>query len=82
MKIKMNRLALVATLTMISSTALVGCAKHHRVTDPSTGSVYYTKKVHHRDGAVRFKDATTGKEVNLQNAEVERISKREYRHGT
>lgn len=74
----MRRMLLFALL------ALAGCGGHHyRVTDTSSGRVYYTRDVDtkRRTGAVDFKDAKTGAKVTLQSSQVEKISKAQYRQG-
>lgn len=62
----------------------VGCSSHYyRVTDPSSGKNYFTKKVDEagRAGAVKFKDERTGGNVTLQSSEVKEISEGEYDAG-
>jgi hypothetical protein len=62
----------------------VGCSSHYyRVTDPSSGKNYFTKKVDEagRAGAVKFKDERTGGHVTLQSSEVKEISEGEYDAG-
>ncbi len=79
MKADLKRVGLVLALTVATGVGVAGCAKHHRVTDPTTGSVYYTKQIRHHNGAVKFNDTRTGASVNIQNAEIEKISKHEYK---
>ena len=55
----------------------VGCSSHYyRVTDPSSGKNYFTKKVDEagRAGAVKFKDDRTGGHVTLQSSEVSKAA--------
>jgi hypothetical protein len=62
----------------------LGCSSHYyRVTDPSSGKNYFTKKVDEagRAGAVKFKDERTGGNVTLQSSEVKEISEGEYDAG-
>jgi hypothetical protein len=62
----------------------VGCSSHYyRITDPSSGKNYFTKKVDEagRAGAVKFKDERTGGNVTLQSSEVKEISEGEYEAG-
>ena len=48
-----------------------GCTNYYKVTDPTTGRVYYTTELEHKNsGAATLKDARTGNKVNLQNSEV------------
>ena len=59
-----------------------GCSDHYRVTDPTSGKVYYTQDIHEdRGGAVKLKDERTGSTVTLQNTEVAKISEDEYEAG-
>ncbi len=59
---------------------LVGCGStHYRVTDSTTGKEYYTTKVRNRSGGVRFIETETARKVTLDDAEVEEISKQEFR---
>jgi uncharacterized protein YceK len=59
-----------------------GCASYYKVTDPQTGSVYYTEKVDQlTGGAVKLKDARSGSLVTIQNSEVKEISSKEYEAG-
>jgi len=67
-------------IPLVAAAALLtGCAKHYQVTQPSSGSTYYTKSVKHRHGKISFKDAATGNKVTLDDAEVEKISKSEFK---
>jgi hypothetical protein len=64
-------------LTML----LAGCSdSHYRVTDPTSGTTYFTTKVSDtgKGGAVKIKDAKTGSTVTLQSSEVKEISEEEY----
>lgn len=75
---------LITTLMLGGLTMLVlGCTNHYRVTDPTSGKVYYTTKVSDagRAGAVRIKDEKTGSTVTLQSSEVKKISEEEYEAG-
>ena len=68
-------------LVVIVLASLSGCA-YYRVTDPSTSRIYYTKEVKKLSGgAVQLKDEKTGREVTLQNSEVEKIEKEAFNHG-
>lgn len=79
MKKKMFTLALV----VVMMAALSACGGYYRVTDPTSDKVYYTQKVKaEKSGAVMFKDAKTDSDVTLQNSEVEKISKDEFKVNT
>jgi hypothetical protein len=56
---------------------LAGCGGYWMVTDPTTKNVYYTEEVDQAkgSGAVKFIDAKTGTQINLQNSEVMEITK-------
>jgi hypothetical protein len=61
-----------------------GCSStYYRVTDPSSGKMYYTTKVTDagKAGAVKIKDGKTGSWVTLQSSEVHEISSDEYKNG-
>lgn len=57
----------------------LGCGRRYRVTDPGTGSVYYTRDIDKRDsGAAEFTDAKTNAKVTLQSSVIERITKEQF----
>jgi hypothetical protein len=59
-----------------------GCTTYYKVTDPTTGRVYYTTELQHKNsGAATLKDARTGTKVNLQNSEIETINKEAFESG-
>ena len=67
-------IALIAVL-------ITGCTKYYKVSDPLTGGTYYTTKIKkHSGGAVSLKDEKTGKTVTIQNSEVEKITKDEFKY--
>ena len=75
-----SRLAKLAVMMSLALGAVLGC--HYKVTDPTTGKVYYTKDIDRKSGgAVQFEDEETDTKINLQNSEVARISKHEYKRG-
>ncbi|MGE5893896.1 MAG: hypothetical protein ACM34I_07560 [bacterium] len=60
---------------------VIGCAPsmYYKVTDPVTGSVYYTEEVQReKGGAATFKDARSGSVVTIQNSEIKEISEKEF----
>lgn len=73
-----------AILVLASFVTLVGCATYHKVTDPASQNVYYTKKIKQekRGGTVTFTDDRTGAKVTLQSSEIQKIPKEEYKEGT
>jgi hypothetical protein len=62
---------------------LSGCgATHYKVHDPTTGRDYYTTKLEQKkSGAATLTDGRTGKTINLQNSEIEKITKEQYQQG-
>jgi hypothetical protein len=61
-----------------------GCSStYYRVTDPHSGTAYYTQTVDTLagTGAVKVKDDRTGSVVTLQSSEVKEISEKEYKAG-
>ncbi|MCP4834458.1 MAG: hypothetical protein GY895_06785 [Phycisphaera sp.] len=78
---KLSRTGLFRTIT-IASVAFVatGCS-YYKITDPTTDKAYYTEKYDSNDG-VSFTDAATGKEVTIQNAEIEDISGSDFKAAT
>jgi hypothetical protein len=79
------RKQLITTLMFGGLTMLVaGCSdNHYRVTDPASGTTYYTTKISDagKGGAVKIKDEKTGSIVTLQSSEVKPISEEEYEAG-
>src|SRR5689334_13011059 len=62
--------------------AVSGCASYYHVHDPSTGKDYYTHEIKQdRAGATTLKDARTGRQVTVQNSEVEQISEEQFNTG-
>ena len=50
------------------------------VKDPASGNVYYTTKIkEERGGAIKFEDKKTETSVTLQNSEVKKMSKKEFK---
>jgi len=77
----MTRLSATLGACVLACAAL-GCTQYYAVTDPVSQKTYYTHKVKHSKGAVRFKDATTGREVSLASAEVDNVDKGTFKAGT
>jgi hypothetical protein len=68
-------------LAVVLGTA--GCGTYYRVTDPSSGRVYYTDEVKRSSqGTVQVKDAKSGADVTLQASEVLEISSDDYKKNT
>ena len=59
---------------------LTGCSGPYKITEPSSGTTYYTKSYDQkRDGPVTFRDEKTDSKVTLQSAQIKEISKKEYK---
>jgi hypothetical protein len=72
-----NVAALFLVLVLIA-----GCSSYYKVSDVSTGKVYYTTDIGHRNGgAVEFKDAKTKSNITLQSSEVQKIDKDQFTVG-
>ena len=72
------RITLIGALLLVTA----GCTSYYKVTDPTTGRVYYTTALNQRSsGAATLTDARTGNKVSLQNSEVEKIKKEEFESG-
>ncbi len=70
----------VLFLTLFMALLFTGCGSYYKVKDPSSDKTYYTKKIKDkREGAVKFTDAVSGSEVTIQNSEVTKIKKDEYK---
>ena len=74
---------------VIASTALLaivlvtaGCTTYYRVTDPSSGKIFYTTEVKRSGSAVMFKDAKSGSDVTLQASEVREITSDDFNKNT
>jgi len=78
----MKKLLPLVVLIALTTGLAVGCGSYYRVHDTATGSTYFTKGVKHKGGAVRFEDAKTGDTVNIQNAEITKITKNQYKSAT
>ncbi len=75
----MKKLVLLGVLGLF---VLAGCGGYWMVVDPTTKNVYYTEEVKEsKSGAVKFIDAKTGNEVNIQNSEIKKVTKDEFKAG-
>ena len=75
----MKKLVLLGVLCLF---VLAGCGGYWMVTDPTTKNIYYTEEIKESksgSGALKFIDAKTGNEVNIQNSEVKKVSKDEFK---
>jgi hypothetical protein len=78
------RVARGAGLTVLTvALATAGCITgYYRVTDPSSGRVYYTTEISRRDPGIRFRDAKSGADVTLASSEVLEISINDFKQNT
>lgn len=78
----MNRLIL-ALMCLFLISGLTGCGSYYKVTEPTTGKIYYTEDIDKtKSGTIRFQDAVTGSNVTIQNSEVQEITKDEFKVNT
>lgn len=81
MNFKLHHVSVLAII--ISSGLFSGCASRYEIRDPQTGTIYHTESVdRERGGAIIFDDATSGREVTIQNSEIKKLSKSEYEAAT
>ena len=79
---KSKLLTLVVALSMLVGITACG-GGYYMVKDPATDKTYYTDKIiEEKGGAIKLKDANTGSEVTLQNSEVTKINKEEFKANT
>jgi hypothetical protein len=69
-------------MACVLALSLVGCGSYYKIADPTTGKTYYSNKLKQRTGYVEFTDAATGSTVTIQNSEVLKISKDEFKANT
>ena len=71
----------LAIFFLIGITACGG--GYYMVKDPATDKTYYTDKIiEEKGGAIKLKDANTGSSITLQNSEVTKIKKEEFKANT
>ena len=71
----------LAIFILIGITACFG--GYYMVKDPATDKTYYTDKIiEEKGGAIKLKDANTGSSITLQNSEVTKIKKEEFKANT
>jgi len=79
----MKQLLLKACALILMAIFLVSCGSYYKVTEPSSDKTYYTKKIKSKsEGAVIFTDEVSGSEITLQNSEVIKIDKEEFKEKT
>ena len=76
----MKKSLVLVTILVAISWSLTGCSSYYRVIEPGTGKVYYTKDLDHKSGgAITFKDKVTMREITLQQSEVMKIKKAQFK---
>jgi len=68
---------------LIAAGLVGGCSSFYEVTNLSTGTTYYTKKVKRlRDGSVEFRDEESRGTVTISESEIREIDRDEFRRAT
>ena len=71
-----------AAVVILGGLFVAGCTSYTRITDPDTGKMYYTMGSpparSGMTGALTFRDAFSGSDVNLDKSEVTRLTKEEF----
>ena len=76
----MRHKILIIVLAIFFLAGIAGCGGYYMVKDPNTGNIYYTDSIDkEKGGAIKFKDAKTDTSVKIQNSEIKKISKKEYK---
>jgi len=76
----MKRKVLAILLAVFFFVGIAGCGGYYQVKDPASGSIYYTTKIKdEKGGAIKFEDKKTKTSVTLQNSEVKKMSKKEFK---
>lgn len=76
----MRHKVLATLLAIFFLIGIAGCGGYYMVKDPASGNTYYTKKIkEERGGAIKFTDEWSDAIVTLQNSEVKKISKKEFK---
>ncbi|MEM0915817.1 MAG: hypothetical protein AAGK09_14570 [Planctomycetota bacterium] len=77
------RLALApAAALCVALFVATGCS-YYAINEPTSDRTYYTTEYKQlKGGALTFTDAATGKEITIQNAEVEKIEEKQYKAAT
>ena len=76
----MRHKVLAILLAIFFLVGIAGCGGYYMVKDPASGTVYYTTKIKdEKGGAIKFEDKKTETSVTLQNSEVKKISKKEFK---
>jgi len=77
------RLKKIAVSLLIGMSVFCSGCVYYRVTDPTTGKIYYTDGMNFQQsgysGAVMLRDAITGDTVTIQNSEISRIPEGEFK---
>jgi len=74
----------VVTLALLVLIGISACGGgYYRVKDPTSDKTYYTDDLkEEKGGSIKLKDANTGSTVTLQNSEITKIKKDEFKANT
>jgi len=74
----MTRIGVVSMLVLFLLAG--GCTSYYIVKDPTSGVTYFTKDFDEKkSGAVTLQDEKTGAKVSIQNSEIRKVKKDEYK---
>jgi hypothetical protein len=60
-----------------------GCTTYYRISDQTSGRVYYTTDYDRSDsGAIIFEDAKNRSKITLQSSEIREVSRADFEAGT
>lgn len=72
--------ALAMALGLTTAVLATGCT-YYAINEPTSDRTYYTTEYKQmQGGALTFTDEATGKEVTIQNAEIEKIDEEQYKN--
>ncbi|MEL6311758.1 MAG: hypothetical protein AAF078_00810 [Planctomycetota bacterium] len=76
------RATATAALLLAATFFATGCS-YYAINEPSSDRTYYTTDFKQlKSGALVFTDDATGKEITIQNAEVEKIDEKQFKAAT
>ena len=76
----MKRSSVWCGLACAAVFVLSGCAHFYKITDPASGHVYYTDKIHDKGhGVINFKDEDSKQQVTLSASEVMQITEDQFK---
>jgi len=78
----MEQFKINGLIVALCASLLVTACAYYAVKDPKTGNIYYTEEVKRDGSAATFKDALSGKEMTVQNSEIQAIDRLAFQAGT